>query len=85
MQTGQNKKRWKRYLHCGKPSISVYAGAILILIIGGAGNAASKAEGLSFQTNGVKVSFQISTPDGPKLIVRRAALDHSHTISRGDS
>lgn len=73
METRQNKKSWKRYLHCGKPSISVYAGAIIILLIGATANTASKAEGLSFQTNGVKISFQVSTPEGPKLTLRRAA------------
>ena len=72
MQSGQKKKSWKRYLNCGKPSVSVYAGAIIILLMGATANAASKAEGLSFQANGLKISLQLASPNGTKVTFKRA-------------
>lgn len=72
MQKGQRQKSWKRFLHCGRPSVSVYAGAIVILLMGASANAASNTDGFSFQTSGIKISLKLNAPEGTKLMIQRA-------------
>ena len=72
MQKGQRQKSWKRFLRCGRSNVSVYAGAIVILLMGATANAASHSDGLSFQTSGMKISLKLNAPDGARLIFQRA-------------
>ena len=72
MQNEPKKKSWKLFLRCGRSSVSVYAGAIVILLMGATAHAASHTDGLSFQTSGMKISLKLSAPEGAKLMIQRA-------------
>ncbi len=72
MQQGQKSRGWKRYLRCDKPSISVYVGALVVLAMGAAATGSASSESLSVEASGIKISLQLASPEGTKVIFQRA-------------
>lgn len=69
----KNINRWRRRKHCSQPNMSVYIAVIAVLLMGAATQASAMSKGFSVESGGMKVSLQLATPDGAKLVFQRAA------------
>ena len=75
MQKGQKSKGWGRHLRCPKPGISVYIGALFVLLMGAAAHAVTSSDELAVEAGGMKISLQLASPEGAKVVFQRA--DHA--------
>ena len=72
MQQGQKMKTPMRRVQFIWPAMGVYVAAISALVVIGAGAAIVSSGGFSVETGGMKISLQLSSPDGTKVVFRRA-------------
>ena len=51
-------------------NISIYLGAIFILVMVAAAEAVTSHDGLSVHASGLNIKLQLSAPEGPRLLVK---------------
>lgn len=72
MQPGRKTEISRRKFWFVWPAMGGVAACVMALTIIGAAGAVAYSGGLTVETSGVKISLQLSTPDGTKLIFQRA-------------
>ena len=73
MEDRQKTNREWRRKRCSQPNMSVYIAVIAVLLMGAATQASAMSKGFTVEAGGMKVSLQLATPDGAKLVFQRAA------------